>query len=96
MDIAYLVRASDFLAPCEAAIHAERDSLETGNVVRITLKPGGYAGCVKVTVGTSRREFQSDWQRDRPDCRSGSERRQQRYVTPAYVVSSKSRTTTVC
>ena len=66
MDIAYATR-SQFLDACEAAIRGHRAELDTGGVVHVDLKEGGYDGQVVVTIRPSdRAAFGTDWESTDP------------------------------
>lgn len=66
MHIAYATR-SQFIASCEAAIRAHRAKLDTGGVVHVDLKEGGYDGEVVVIIRSSdRAAFGTDWESTDP------------------------------
>lgn len=64
MDIEYLKRHSQFLAPCESVIREHRRVLNAGGTVRVVFgDTGGFDDEVTVTIRNGdRSSFGSDWE----------------------------------
>jgi len=61
MNIPYALR-SKFTGLCQEGITAQREALNTGQVITFTLKPGGYSGKITVTVDAGNpTHFETDW-----------------------------------
>lgn len=69
MNISFVKRHSEFLAPCEQAIREARDTLLAGEVVSVHFDKAesGFMGNVTVEIRESDdREFGTDWERPDP------------------------------
>ncbi len=66
MNIPYASR-SKFTASCQDAIAAQQEVLNAGQIIIVSLQPGGYLGEIKVTVDAGNSaDFETDWSADDP------------------------------
>ena len=61
MNISYASR-SKFMTSCVKSIIAQQEILNEGQIINITLEPGGYLGNTVITIlPTNSIEFETDW-----------------------------------
>lgn len=67
MDIPFLIRHSDFLLPCKAAIRRNQRQLQAGGSISVSLPDGGYDGHVFVTLKANNSiTFGTNWANNDP------------------------------